>query len=186
MLLPETAGDVGVVVKPTFASVVGFTVTAELVSVVRFSVVSVAMRVHEVPVLIATPVAKVATPATAAMLSVPASVHVDVIVIVSVEEAPVVSTALVASSIDTEKLDNGAPAVVGDVGLAVKTTLVGVPAAEAAVAVASKTPVAIRAEHAPREMTLRSVELSDRPPLRVIDFSMAIPLPNERFNYGIG
>ena len=66
-----------------------------------------------------------------------------------------------------------------------KATWVGAPAAEAGEAETSNAPVAKRAEHAPSERTLPSVERSVRPPPRVIDFSMAIPLPYERFDYGI-
>ena len=178
--MPEIAGVVGCVVKPTFASVVGFTLTAELVSVVRFSVVSVAKRVHEVPVLIATAV-NVATPATAATLRVPARVHDEVIATVSVEEAPVVSTALDPSSIDTAKLANGDPAVVGEVGWTVNFTCVATPAADAAVAVANTTPVTKRAEQAPTERILPSAERKVRPPPRVFVFSMVSPLPYKRF-----
>jgi hypothetical protein len=181
MLLPETAGDVGCVVKPTFASVVGFTVMTELVSVVRFSVVSVAKRVHEVPVLIATAV-NVATPPTAATLMVPARLHDEVIRIVSVEVA---TSALDPSSIDTAKLANGDPAVVGDVGSVVKTTLAGAPAADAAVAVANTTPVTKRAEQAPTERILPSAERKVRPPPRLFVLSMVSPLPCKRFNKSI-
>jgi hypothetical protein len=152
----------------------GVTTTAELVAVVRFSDVSVARSVQLVPVSMVTAL-KVATPATATSDSVPASVHEEVMATVSVDPVPVVSTALVASSTETVKLDNGAPALVGVPGSDVKATFAGAPAAEAGDAVTSSALPAKRAEHAPTERTLLKVERSDRPPPRFFNIAMVNP-----------
>jgi len=113
--VPAVAEAGGCVVKPTLARAAWVTATAELVPVVRFSEVSVAKRVHEVPVLMVTAV-KVATPATAAIEVVPPIAHADVMAMVSVEEAPVVSTAFDTSSTETAKLARATPAVVVEGG----------------------------------------------------------------------
>jgi hypothetical protein len=82
----------GCVVNATFVAVPAVTVTPELTAVVRVRVESVAVRVHGLvpPSMIAA--LKVATPATAGALRVPARVHADVITIVSVAATPVVIT----------------------------------------------------------------------------------------------
>jgi hypothetical protein len=74
------------------------------------------------------------------------------------------------------KLDSGAPALVGVPGSDVKATFAGAPAAEAGEAVTNSAPPAKRAEHAPTERTLWTVERNDRPPPRFFNIAMVIPL----------
>jgi hypothetical protein len=89
--------------KASFVAVVETIVTAALVTV-NVLVVSVAIRVQDVPAVMVNAL-KVATPAAAVTVIVPPRVHDDEIVIESVAPVPDVITVLVLSSTDTEKLE---------------------------------------------------------------------------------
>jgi hypothetical protein len=146
-------------------------------AVVSFSEVSVAKSVQLTPVLIVT-AENAATPATAGTDSVPASAHDEVIAIVSVK--PVVARAPVPSSTVTSKVESTAPAFVGLEGSVVKPSFVAV-AAPAGEEATMSAPVAKRAEQAPIERTLLSVERSDWPPPRFLITCMMIPLSIDFF-----
>jgi hypothetical protein len=93
----------------------GVTVIVGLAIAVTDGVVlSVAVRVHEVPVVIATPL-KVATPELAATGEAPVNVHVDESAIVSLAVAPVAVTLLTSCSV-TLKFVRTAPATVDVTG----------------------------------------------------------------------
>jgi hypothetical protein len=184
---PETAVVGGSAVKATLVAVVAYTVIP-LLTTLRVLVESVAVRVHTVPTEAVTVTAeKVSTPAVAFCEPPPVTEHPAEVVVMAIESvapAPVVITMFEASSTETEKLGRVAPVVVPAGGAAVKTTWVAV-SAPAGEAVTNNAPVAKRAIEAPTERNLPSVERSDRPPSRFINFSMVILLPYERFNYDI-
>ena len=121
---PATVVAGGWVVKATLVAVVAYTVIA-LLSMVRVLVVSVAVRVHDVPVAAVTVTAvKLSTPLVALCVAVPPTVHpaegVE-IVIESVAPVPDAMTVLVLSSTETEKLGRTAVEVVPAGGCTVKT-----------------------------------------------------------------
>lgn len=151
----------GSVVKASLVAVLGLTVTDVLVAVVRGVEVSVAVRVQDVPVSMASAL-KVATPASAVATVVPPRVHEEEMVIESVKS--VVAGALVGSSIKTLKVARGAPATVVVGGWVVKASLVAV-AADAGEAETNTKAVAKRVEQAPRVRAAVSVERTDRRPL---------------------
>jgi hypothetical protein len=179
---PETVVEVGSTEKASFEAVVGYTAIAPLVAVrLGEFVVSVAVKVQEVPAENETP-GNCATPAVATTVN-PDAVSVqpadDVSDIESIEPVPVVITVFVLSSTETEKLVMACPRVAAAGGATVKTIWDGAPAAEAGDSLTSSAPVAKRAEQAPIERTLLSVERSDRPPPRFLITCMAIPLSNK-------
>jgi hypothetical protein len=177
---PDTAAVGSTDVNPNFAAVVGYTAIAPLVTVKPASapVLSVAVNAHEVPAVIVRAL-NVATPEEAVTVSVPPSVHpaeLVEMVIESVDPAPVVTTLLPESSTETERFDMATPKVAAEGGPDVYAIFAGVPAAEAGEAVTSSAPPTKRAEHAPTERTLWTVERSDRPPPRFFNIAMVIPL----------
>jgi hypothetical protein len=120
---PATVVAGGSVVKATLVAVVAYTIIALLLTVRELSV---AVRVHDVPVAAVTVTAvKLSTPLVALCVKVPPpTVHPaeDVeIVIESVAPVPDAMTVLVLSSTETEKLGRTAPEVVPAGGCTVKT-----------------------------------------------------------------
>jgi hypothetical protein len=158
---PSLAVVVGSVVKTSLAAVLGLTATDVLVAVVRGVEVSVAVRVQDVPVSIASAL-KVAMPSIADSTAVPPRVHEEEMVMESVKS--VVAGALVPTSIKTLKVARVAPATATVGGWVVKESLVAV-AADAGDAEMNTKPVAKRVEHAPRVRAAVSVERTDRRPL---------------------
>jgi hypothetical protein len=166
---PALAVVGGWVVNATLFAVLGLTVTAVLVAVASVVEVSVALRVQEVPVSIASAL-NVAMPPLAVATVVPPRAHEEEMVTESVKS--VVAGALVPSSIKTLNVARVAPAAVVVGGWVVKASLVAC-AADAGEAETKIKPVVKIVEHAPRVRTANSVERTDlRPPPRFITFFM--------------
>jgi hypothetical protein len=111
----------GSVVKATLLAVVALTLTDVLVAVASVVEVSVAVRVQEVPVSIASAL-KVAMPPLAVATVVPPRTHEEEMVMESVRS--VVAGALVPSSMRTLNVASVAPATVVVGGCVVKASLV--------------------------------------------------------------
>jgi hypothetical protein len=166
---PSLAVVGGWVVNATLFAVLGLTVTAVLVAVASVVEVSVAVKVQEVPVSIASAL-NVAMPPLAVATVVPPRAHEEEMVTESVKS--VVAGALVPSSIKTLNVARVAPATVVVGGWVVKASLVAC-AADAGEAETKIKPVAKIVEHAPRVRTADSVERTDLcPPPRFITFFM--------------
>jgi hypothetical protein len=158
----------GAVVKTTWVGAPAATFIAVLDAVAMILVESVATRVQTVPVLIASAV-NVATPAIAATVVVPISVHVDVITTTSVSPVLAVIGIPLLSSIETAKEGRIAPAVAAAEGSVVKPTLLGVVVATLIAALVTganevsgaSVSVAVRAHVVPAEM---STALNVAPP----------------------
>ncbi|HEY5104511.1 MAG TPA: hypothetical protein VII65_05640, partial [Acidimicrobiales bacterium] len=166
---PSFAVVGGWVVNTTLFAALGLTATAVLVAVASVVEVSVAVRVQEVPVSIASAL-NVAIPPLAVATAVPPSAHEEEIVTESVKS--VVAGAFVPSSIKTLNVARVAPATVVVGGWVVKASLVAC-AADAGEAETKIKPVAKIVEHAPRVRSVDSVERTDlRPPPRFITFFM--------------
>jgi len=128
----------GAVVKATLVAAPGSTVTRLLVAVASVRDASVAINVHEVPVLIAT-AENVATPPTAATVVVPSSVHVEDKTMESVAPVPEVIGMPLLSSTFTANAVITAPAITDVCGCVVKPNLLGVFVATATFAVVAVT-----------------------------------------------
>lgn len=166
---PSLAVVGGWVVNATLFAVLGLTVTAVLAAVASVVEVSVAVRVQEVPVSIASAL-NVAMPPLAVATAVPPRTHEEETVTESVKS--VVAGALVPSSIKTLNVARVAPATVVVGGWVVKASLVAC-AADAGEAETKIKPVVKTVEHATRVSTADSLERTDlRPPPRFITFFM--------------
>jgi hypothetical protein len=156
-------------------AVVGDTVTDVLVTAKPLSGerVSVAVKVHEVPVVIAIPL-KVAIAELAVTSDVPVKTQFDVSWIVSAAPGEVAG-ALVPSSTVTIKFARGLPAVVVEAGSVVKTRWVAA-AADAGDTATKARPATARAVVAPIATNDFIRVLKERwPTLRVAEFIIWFP-----------
>jgi hypothetical protein len=177
---PMVAFAGGAVVKAILLAPAALTATGGvLVPDVRPLVVeSVAVKVY-VPAVSITREEKVATPLTAATtLPVIDGLPLATRVMTSDEPAPVVSTALDASSTETATVDRPAlePAVAVEDGSPVKTSLFGAPAADAGEAATNARPANMRADVAPMATNDFIRVLKERwPTLRFAEFIIGFP-----------